>query len=324
MLTDSFNRPIEYLRLSVTDKCDLRCSYCIPQGFTEFEKPENWLSFDDIERIVAAFARLGTSRFRLTGGEPLLRKNLPDLVSRLAALPGVNDLSLTTNGTQLTRLADPLKRAGLNRLNVSLDSMRRECVSQISGKDSFDKVMAGLNAAKAAGFERIKINMVPLPGVNIDDIDAMIAFCIKQQFILRLIEVMPMGNHAQRLDYFNLIQLIENLKPKYGLQRSSKVYGGGPAKYWENESGSFTLGLITPRSQHFCDTCNRVRLSVDGTLFLCLGQDHSFSLKPYLADRCSDAELENAIQQAINLKPEKHEFNDKPEQIVRIMAKTGG
>lgn len=324
MLIDQYGRQIEYLRLSVTDKCDLRCAYCIPEGFTEFEKPTNWLSFDEIERVVAAFARLGVSRFRLTGGEPLLRKNLPDLVGRISALPGVTDLSLTTNGTQLPRYAQALRTAGLGRLNVSLDSLRRECVHALSGKDSLDKVMSGLQAACDAGFERIKINMVPVPGVNTGDIDDMIAFCIAKGFILRLIEVMPMGITGQSLDYFNLVDFIHDISPKYQLQPSHAVYGGGPAQYWESADGRFTLGLITPRSQHFCATCNRVRLSVDGTLYLCLGQEHHLNLRPLLSDGCSDEALEMAIRRAIDLKPERHEFNDKPEQIVRIMAKTGG
>lgn len=324
MLIDRFQRPIEYLRLSVTDRCDLRCSYCIPEGFTEFEKPANWLSFDDIMRVVSAFARLGTSHFRLSGGEPLLRKNLPNLVARMAAVSGVQDLSLTTNGTQLPRYARDLKKAGLNRLNVSLDSMRRECVSKISGKDSFDKVMAGLQAAKDAGFERIKINMVPLPGINTGDIDDMIAFCVANHFILRLIEVMPMGITGQHQHYFNLLNLIDTLQPKYRLRRSHENYGGGPAQYWQSEDGEFTLGLITPRSQHFCATCNRVRMAVDGTLYLCLGQDYQLALQPLLRADCTDAELEAAIRRAIDLKPERHEFNEKPEQIIRIMAKTGG
>lgn len=324
MLIDQYGRRIEYLRLSVTDKCDLRCAYCIPEGFSEFEKPSNWLSFDDIERVVAVFARLGVSRFRLTGGEPLLRRNLPDLVARLALLPGVADLSLTTNGTQLPRFARQLRQAGLNRLNVSLDSLRRDCVHALSGKDSLDKVMAGLQAAREAGFERIKINMVPVPGVNTEDIAEMIAFCIANGFILRLIEVMPMGATGQRLDYFNLVDFIRNISPRYHLQPSRKIYGGGPAQYWESTDGQFTLGLITPRSQHFCATCNRVRLSVDGTMYLCLGQEHHLALRPLLVAGCSDAQLETAIRRAIDLKPERHEFNDKPEQIVRIMAKTGG
>ncbi|MDF7676574.1 GTP 3',8-cyclase MoaA [Neisseriaceae bacterium ESL0693] len=324
MLIDQFGRRIDYLRISVTDRCDLRCTYCIPEGFTEFEKPANWLSFDDITRVTAMFARLGVSRFRLTGGEPLLRKNLPELIERMAHTAGVQDLSLTTNGTQLARYAGDLRHAGLNRLNVSLDSLRRECVSAISGKDSFDKVIHGLQAARDAGFERIKINMVPLPGINIDDIDDMIAFCIDNGFILRLIEAMPLGESGQQADYFNLQALIETLQPKYHLQLSQKVYGGGPAKYWESPGGDFTLGLITPRSQHFCETCNRIRMSVDGTLYLCLGQDQSLALRPLLQAGCSDEALENAIHQAINLKPQRHEFNENPQKIIRIMAKTGG
>lgn len=324
MLIDRFNRRIDYLRISVTDKCDLRCTYCIPEGFTEFEKPANWLSFADIERVVGAFARLGVSRFRLTGGEPLLRKNLPELVAQLARLPGVQDLSLTTNGTQLTHFAHQLRAAGLNRLNVSLDSLQRECVQTISGKDCFDKVINSLQVAREAGFEQIKINMVPLPGVNTDEIEDMVAFCIANGFILRLIEVMPMGISGRQQQYFNLLELIKNLQPKYHLHESNRDFGGGPAKYWESLDGSFTLGLITPRSQHFCATCNRVRMSVDGTLYLCLGQDQSLALKPLLTANCSNAELETAIKQAIDLKPEKHEFNERPEKIVRIMAKTGG
>lgn len=324
MLIDRFKRRIDYLRISVTDKCDLRCTYCIPQGYTEFEKPANWLSFAEIERVAGAFARMGVSRFRLTGGEPLLRKNLPELVARLAILPGVKDLSLTTNGTQLTRLAHDLRTAGLNRLNISLDSLRRECVQEITGKDSFDKVLLSLKAARDAGFEQIKINMVPLPGLNSGDIEDMVAFCIANGFILRLIEVMPIGISGQRLEYYNLLELIENLRLKYQLRESNREYGGGPAKYWESADGRFTLGLITPRSQHFCATCNRVRMSVDGTLYLCLGQDHSMALKPLLAANCSDALLEDTIRQAIDLKPEKHEFNERPDKIIRIMAKTGG
>jgi cyclic pyranopterin phosphate synthase len=324
LLVDKFNRRIEYLRISLIDKCDLRCTYCIPKGYTHFEHSENWLTFDEIERVVAIFSRMGTSRFRLTGGEPLLRKGLPDLVGRLSALPGVEDLSLTTNGTQLARLAAPLRQAGLSRLNVSLDSLRRECVEEISGSDSLAKVMAGLHAAKEAGFKRIKINMVPLPGVNMEDIEDMVGFCIDNEFILRLIEVMPMGIKAQKLDYVNLQSVIANLQDKFQLEESFEIMGGGPARYWKTADNKFTLGLITPRSQHFCETCNRVRMSADGTLYLCLGQEDKFELKPLLRSGCSDAELEAAIRAAVDLKPERHEFNSNPHKIIRLMSMTGG
>ncbi len=324
MLVDRFNRRIEYLRISLIDKCDLRCTYCIPEGFTEFEHAENYLSFDEIERVVTTFARLGTSRFRLTGGEPLLRKNVVDLVRRLSAIEGVDDLSMTTNGTQLARLAQPLKDAGLSRFNISLDSLDSTVVKKISGSDSLIKVLESLEAVKKAGFTRTKVNMVPLPDVNIQSIEEMIRYCMENSFTLRLIEVMPMGATGQSLGYVNLQDEIEKAQSKFGLIESKRIHGGGPARYWETADGSFSLGFITPRSQHFCETCNRVRMTADGVLHLCLGQNDSFDLKPYLRSDCSDKELEEALRLAIDLKPEKHEFNEKPEQIIRIMAKTGG
>jgi cyclic pyranopterin phosphate synthase len=324
MLSDRFGRAIDYLRVSVTDRCDLRCSYCIPKGFKGFEEPANWLRFDEIERVVATFARLGTRRFRLTGGEPLLRRNLPQLVGALSALPGVEDLSLTSNGTQLAAQAGALKSAGLHRLNISLDSLRRDCVASISGSDSLGKVLDGLAAAKDAGFASIKINMVPLAGVNDGDIESMLAYCMQQGFILRLIEAMPMGSTGQQAQGLDLSQLLDKLTRQHGLIASSRSLGGGPARYWQNADASFTLGLITPMSQHFCATCNRVRLSVDGTLYMCLGQEEKLELRPLLRAGCSDAELEAAIRSAIELKPEKHEFIQQPQQVVRFMSMTGG
>jgi len=324
MLSDRFGRTIDYLRVSVTDRCDLRCSYCIPKGFKGFEEPANWLRFEEIERVVAAFARLGTRRFRLTGGEPLLRRNLPQLVSSLSALPGVEDLSLTSNGTQLAAQATALKAAGLRRLNISLDSLRRECVSSICGSDSLHQVLDGLRAARQAGFDLIKINMVPLAGVNDGDIDAMIAFCIEQGFILRLIEVMPMGHTGQNSQGLDLSRLLDELSRRHQLQPATLTLGGGPARYWQSADGQFTMGLITPMSQHFCASCNRVRLSVDGTLYMCLGQEEQLPLRPLLRAGCSDGELEAAIRSAIELKPEKHEFVQRPLQIIRLMSMTGG
>ena len=324
MLSDDFGRTIDYLRISVTDRCDLRCSYCIPKGFKDFEVPKNWLTFEEITRVVKAFAKMGTHHFRLTGGEPLLRKNLPELVQLLANTEGVNDLSLTTNGTQLAKYADTLYQSGVDRLNVSLDSLRRECVEQISGSNSLDKILKGLTAAKNAGFHKIKINMVPIPNQNVEDIEQMIQFCINNNFILRLIEIMPMGVTGQQSQYVDLQKIIAQLKTKFNLMPSTQVMGSGPARYWQTVEGNFTLGLITPMSQHFCATCNRVRLSVDGTLYMCLGQNNSISLRALLRDNCSDDELEDTIKRAIKLKPEAHNFLDNPTQIVRIMSATGG
>ncbi|OHX13122.1 GTP 3',8-cyclase MoaA [Chromobacterium sphagni] len=324
MLIDRFGRAIEYLRLSVTDRCDLRCSYCLPKGFKGFEEPANWLTFDEIERVVAVFARLGTRRVRLTGGEPLLRRNLPELAARLSALPGLDDLSLTTNGTQLQRHALALRQAGVRRINLSLDSLRGDCVEQITGSDSLPRVLEGLMAAKAAGFAPIKINMVAMRGVNEQDIEAMVAFCIEHGFILRLIETMPMGDTGRAAHYLDLQPVLRRLCGQFGLVAQTCTLGGGPARYWGSADGRFSLGVITPISQHFCATCNRVRLSVDGTLYMCLGQEEKMELRPLLRAGIDDAGLEEAIRLAIELKPERHEFLEQPQKLVRFMSMTGG
>jgi GTP 3',8-cyclase len=324
MLTDQFGRSIEYLRLSVTDRCDLRCTYCIPKGFKGFEEPKHWLTFDEIERLLSVFSRLGTSRIRMTGGEPLLRRNLPQLAQRIAALPGVTDLSLSTNATQLGRHAIALKAAGVSRVNVSLDSLDRSCMEKITGRDSLTQILDGLMAAKAAGFAPIKINMVAMRGVNESEIDSMVAFCIEHGFILRLIEAMPMGASGRNTAYLDLGPVRTRLQEKYGLKPQAMELGGGPARYLATADGNASIGFITPISQHFCATCNRVRLAVDGTLYLCLGQEEKFEFRPLLRDGASDAELEAAILKAIELKPHKHEFREQPEKIVRFMAQTGG
>jgi cyclic pyranopterin phosphate synthase len=324
MLRDRFGRSIEYLRLSVTDRCDLRCSYCIPKGFRGFEEPQHWLTFDEIERLLAAFVRLGTTRVRLTGGEPLLRRDLPLLAARLSALPGLRDLSLSTNATQLARHAVALKAAGVGRINVSLDSLDRACMESITGRDSLAPILDGLRAGKAAGFAPIKINMVAMRGVNEEQIDDMVEFCIEQQFILRLIEAMPMGATGRNTAYLDLGPIQARLQRKFGLVAQAAELGGGPARYLATPDGRSSIGFITPMSQHFCASCNRVRLAVDGTLYLCLGQEEKFEFRPLLRGGASDAELEAAIRAAIELKPQQHDFSAQPDKIVRFMAQTGG
>jgi len=322
-LTDRFGRVIEYLRLSVTDRCDLRCTYCMPEGFKGFEEPADWLTFDEMERLIGIFGRLGVGKIRLTGGEPLLRRNLPDLAARLSALPGINDLSLSTNATQLAKHAQQLKQAGVARINVSLDSLQSDRVEQISGRPVFDKVMAGLLAAKDAGFSPIKINMVAMLGVNDDEIDEMVSFCIKHDFVLRLIEAMPMGDTGRNTQYLDLQPVKLRLQERFGLMEKV-MPGAGPARYLSSPDGKFSVGFITPISQHFCDTCNRVRLSVDGTLYMCLGQEEKFEFRPLLRGGATDFEIEQAIRAAIELKPERHEFRESPQKVVRFMSMTGG
>ena len=323
-LTDKFGRTIEYLRLSVTDRCDLRCNYCMPEGFKDFEVPEDWLSFAEIERVIRVFGELGTRRIRITGGEPLVRKNLAELATRLAALPGIEDLSLSSNATRLQKQAAPLKQAGISRINISLDTLRADRFKEITG-GKIDKVLKGLMAAKEAGFQPVKINMVVMRGVNDDEVEDMVQFCIEHDFTLRFIETMPMGDTGRNasLQYIPLNEIHDRLAKKYPLIKAN-MDGGGPARYVRVEGTELRIGFITPMSQHFCDTCNRVRLSVDGTLYLCLGQEASYPLRELLRAGITDEELKQHILKAIDLKPEKHEFNNKPEKLVRFMSMTGG
>jgi len=323
-LTDPFGRRIEYVRLSVTDKCNLRCFYCLPAGFKGFDVPDHWLRFDEIERVIGAFAELGVSRVRITGGEPLVRKDLPQLGGRLADLPGVDDLSLSTNATLLARHAEPLKQAGITRINVSLDTLRPERFAAICG-GRLEPVLEGLMAAKAAGFSPIKLNMLALKGINDDEFEAMVGFCLEHDFTLRFIETMPVGSTGRNASqhYLDLAVVKQQLAQRFDLI-PGVMPGGGPARYVQLRGTDLRIGFITPISQHFCATCNRVRLAVDGTLYLCLGQDHKYELRPLLRQGISDDGLKEAIFEALLLKPERHEFKEHPGQLVRFMSMTGG
>jgi cyclic pyranopterin phosphate synthase len=323
-LIDQFGRSIEYVRLSVTDRCDLRCFYCMPEGFKDFEEPDHWLTFDEIERVIRCFTELGTHRIRITGGEPLVRKDLPELAKRLSGLERLEDLSLSTNATRLERHAGELAEAGISRINVSLDTLRPERFREIT-KGKFEKVYNGLMAAKEAGLNPIKINMVVMKGINDDEVNDMVDFCIEHDFTLRFIETMPMGDTGRNAsDYFVDLQTVrERLEREYKLV-PGVMPGGGPARYYQVKGTELRIGFITPLSQHFCDTCNRVRLSVDGTIYTCLGQEHNFELRPLLRSGISDDELKEALITAINLKPKQHDFKEKPEQVLRFMSMTGG
>jgi GTP 3',8-cyclase len=321
-LIDRFGRRIEYLRLSVTDRCDLRCAYCIPEGFKGFEEPEHWLTFDEIERLLGLFASLGMKRVRLTGGEPLLRRNVVGLVERIAGLPGIEDISLSTNATQLAGMAHALKRAGVSRLNVSLDSLRPETVEKINGRPALDKILAGLEGARAAGFAPIKVNMVVMRE-NADEVDDVVAYCMQRGFVLRLIELMPMGDTARKMGYIDLQPIKARLQQRFSLI-DTVISGGGPARYLGTADGKFNVGFITPISQHFCATCNRVRMTVDGVLHLCLGQEDRVDFRAMMRAGASDADLVEAIRTAIDMKPERHEFIEAPQKLVRFMSMTGG
>ncbi|MEJ2141241.1 MAG: GTP 3',8-cyclase MoaA [Gammaproteobacteria bacterium] len=323
-LLDPYGRRIDYVRLSVTDRCDLRCQYCMPEGFKDFEEPADWLTFDEIERVIRAFTELGTHRIRVTGGEPLVRKDINKLLAKLSELPGLDDLSLSTNATRLNKQAQLLKDAGVARINVSLDTLRADRFKEIThGK--LGKVIDGLMAAKQAGFHPIKVNMVVMKGINDDEVEDMVNFCLEHDFTLRFIETMPVGDTGRSAsDHFiSLDEIKQRLEQRFDLVPGI-VAGGGPARYMRVKDTELRIGFITPMSQHFCETCNRVRLSVDGTLYLCLGQEDKYELRPLLRQGISDEELKQHIHKALALKPEKHEFSEKPEKVVRFMSMTGG
>ncbi len=325
ILMDQYQRQIKYLRLSVTDRCDLRCFYCMPNGLVDYEEPDDWLSFDEIERVVKAFTLLGVSSVRLTGGEPLIRKNLPQLVQRLNTLPLLDDLSLSSNATQLEKQALALYDAGVSRINISLDTINAEKFKQIT-KGNVDKIINGLLKAKEVGITPIKINMVIMKGINDgDDVEEMVDFCSKHGFSLRFIETMPMGDVGRNAKqyYIELTEIEKRLSKSYQLLPTT-LTGSGPARYLQVAETGLKIGFITPLSRHFCDSCNRVRLAVNGDLYLCLGDEHKFALRPLLREGITDQELANAIKQAIQLKPYKHEFIEQPDKVVRFMSKTGG
>jgi len=323
-LHDSFGRSIEYLRISVTDRCDLRCHYCMPADFNDFPPLEEQLSDAEIIRISRLFSELGTHRIRLTGGEPLVRHGLPQLVQGLSELPAIDDLSLSTNATRLASQAQALHRAGISRINVSLDTLRPERFKAIT-RGKLEKVLRGLMAAKDAGFHPIKINMVVMKDINDDEVEAMVDFCLEHDFTLRFIETMPMGDTGRQAGghYLSLQEVQARLARRFTLL-PGLMPGGGPARYVRVAGTRLQIGFITPLSQHFCETCNRVRLASDGTLFLCLGQDDQTPLRPLLRAGISDTELKQHIVDAIARKPARHDFLRQPGQLVRFMNKTGG
>lgn len=318
-LYDGHGRLTDYLRLSVTARCNLRCRYCLPDGAPP--EPPNLLNVEELTRLAGAFAALGVKRIRLTGGEPLVRRELPELVAALAALPGIEDISLTTNGVLLGRHATALKAAGLHRINVSLDSLDPARIRHLAGADVLARVQSGLDSADAAGLGPIKINMVVMDSVNDAEVEAMAAFCARRGYILRLIEPMPMGDIYSRPA--DMAAILARLQERFGLVETA-LEGGGPARYWQSRDGALRLGLITPLSQHFCASCNRVRLTATGTLHTCLDGVGGVELGAQLRAGAPDRAIREAILEAVRHKPGHHSFNQEPSRGRRLMAITGG
>ncbi len=329
-MIDPFGRHISYLRVSVTDRCDFRCVYCMAEDMTFLPKAEV-LSLEELDRLCSAFVGLGVRKLRLTGGEPLVRKNVMSLVRGLARhldSGALEELTLTTNGSQLARYATELAQCGVKRINVSIDTLDREKFRAITRWGDLDKVMAGLDAAQAAGLA-VKINAVALRGVNEDELDAMMLWAHGRGMDLTWIEVMPMGDIGeQRVEQYLPLSLVRaRLQAHWTLQESDHRTGG-PARYFTVAETGGRLGFITPLTHNFCEDCNRVRLTCTGTLFMCLGQEDAADLRQVLRRSESDAELIAAIHDAIARKPKGHDFiidrRTQAPSVARHMSVTGG
>jgi cyclic pyranopterin phosphate synthase len=329
-MIDSFGRSVTYLRLSVTDRCDLRCVYCMAEDM-EFLPKADILSLEELERVAGAFLRLGVRKLRLTGGEPLVRRGIMGLIGRLGEqvrAGKLDELTLTTNGTQLAAHAVELADAGVRRINVSLDSLDPIIFRRLTRTGDLSKVLAGIEAAKNAGLS-VKINTVALKGVTEHEIDGLIAWCGEQGHDLTLIETMPLGEiGGDRLDqYLPLDTMRRQIEAHWTLEPTT-YSSGGPARYLRIAETGRRLGLITPLTNHFCESCNRVRVTCTGTLFSCLGQENSVDLRAPLRGGESDIGLESAILEAIARKSKGHDFMiDSDHQrptLARHMNTTGG
>ncbi|WP_284390664.1 GTP 3',8-cyclase MoaA [Devosia yakushimensis] len=327
-LVDRFGRNISYLRISVTDRCDFRCVYCMAEDMSFLPKKEI-LSFAEIETIATAFVTRGVTRLRLTGGEPLVRRDIIELVRSLGRHigHGLDELTMTTNGSQLAKHAEALVDAGMKRINVSLDTLDKERFTAITRRGRIEDVLGGIDAAQAAGL-KIKINMVAMRGVNDDEIEPMMAWAHGRGMGLTLIEGMPLGEVGiDRVDsYLPLRELRDRLAQRYTLEKLDHRTGG-PARYARVAETGGMLGFITPMSHNFCESCNRVRLTATGQLFLCLGQEDQVNLRDALREGGAEA-LDAALDQAMLIKPEGHDFvldRSHPEPAVaRHMSVTGG
>ncbi|MBO2605603.1 GTP 3',8-cyclase MoaA [Shewanella algae] len=325
-LSDGFGRKIEYLRLSITDRCDFRCIYCMSEDPCFLER-EQVLSLEELAFIGRAFTELGVSKIRLTGGEPLVRSDCDRLVTQLAALPGLKDLSMTSNGSRLAKLAPALKAAGLNRLNISLDTLKSELFTTLTRNGKLERVLKGIDVAKAAGFDRIKINAVILKGRNENEIIDLLKYCRQKQLDIAFIEEMPLGVMEERSlpRHMSSSDVREIINQRWPLSLSSKRTGG-PARYYSMADSPIHIGFISPHSHNFCHECNRVRVTAEGRLLLCLGNEHSLDLKQIIRSHPGDIDvLKQAIFEAIQRKPKEHHFDDPNQvQILRFMNSTGG
>ncbi|SFR56148.1 cyclic pyranopterin monophosphate synthase subunit MoaA [Marinobacter daqiaonensis] len=325
-LTDRFGRTVNYVRLSVTDRCDFRCVYCMAEDMT-FLPRQQVLTLEEIARLARTFTELGTEKIRLTGGEPLVRRDILELVREIGSY-GLRDFAMTTNGSQLPTMADDLRRAGMHRLNISLDSLDPDRFRRITRTGKLSQVLDGIDASREAGFRGIKLNTVVLKGRNDDEVPELVDFARRKGVDITFIEEMPLGEiteHDRSVAFCSSDEVRGIIRQHHDLVPATED-SGGPARYYRMPGSQSRVGFISPHSHNFCSTCNRVRVTVEGRLLLCLGNEHSVDLRRVLrGNPVSDDKLRQTIIDAMELKPEKHHFEVGGDvQILRFMNMTGG
>lgn len=326
-LVDGHGRQVDYLRLSITDRCDFRCTYCMAEHMT-FLPRKQVLSLEELTRVGRVFVELGVRKIRVTGGEPLIRKGVEHLLGELGSLHGLQELAITTNGSQLAAQADGLRKAGVNSLNISLDSLDPVRFAAMTRVGKLDTVLEGIERAVTVGFDRIRLNAVILHGHNDDEILPLADFALQRGVDLAFIEEMPLGQVNKAGKPLQLLSSAEAqavIESRYSLTPLASAPLGGPARYWEVNGSSSRIGFISPHSNNFCASCNRLRVTAEGQLLLCLGNDNAISLRDLLRAGVNDVELADEIRRALAQKPERHVFDQPDEpQIVRFMNASGG
>lgn len=327
-LVDNNNRIINYLRLSITDRCNLRCIYCMPEEGVDFLPHKEILSYEELLHIVSLSVRKGIRKVRLTGGEPLVRKGFIGFLKRLSKVEGLNEITLTTNGVLLKQFAEEIKDCGIHRINISLDSLKPERFFEITGRDTFDKVWAGIQEAERIGFNPIKINMVAIKGVNDDEIPDFARLTLKKPYHIRFIEHMPVGglnnwSSEKFISIDAILTKIQTLGPLNPILKRNNL--DGPAQRFILDGGKGEIGLIGALSNHFCDICNRLRLTAEGHLRSCLFSDQEIDLKPILREKGGDNHILELLENVINEKPENHGLlKQGRRKCIRQMSSIGG
>ncbi|SHJ79226.1 cyclic pyranopterin phosphate synthase [Anaerobranca californiensis DSM 14826] len=323
MLKDKFGRKINYLRISLIDRCNLRCKYCMPPNGVDLYGHDKILTYEELLLIIKAAAELGINSIRLTGGEPLIRRGLIPFIKTVSNIDGIDDIAITTNGVLLEEMADDLKKAGVNRLNISLDTLNKDKFKEITGRDQFEKVFKGINKSIEVGFEPVKINVVMLKNFNEGEILDFVKLTKDKPLHVRFIEMMPLGESKNNwtAGYMPWNDALELVKREFEVRESSGPKGSGPAKYYTIPGFLGTFGFITPVGEHFCHQCNRIRLTSDGFLKTCLFGNNEVNLKK-LSKTGDINKIKEAIIKSINEKPEKHQITNH--NVSRFMSQIGG